>query len=328
MNFFHAIIGNMTVTLPSLNALQMFEAAARHLSFTQAADELNVTQTAVSHQIRRLEEQLGVRLFVRLNRKLALTREAAEYLPAIRAAFENMRLATDRLRRFRPHDVLTVSTTVSLAAKWLVPRLAGFQEANPGIEVRISTSMRLVDFQHEEIDVAIRFGRGTWPGLRSDWLMAENIFPVCSPSLLVGPRPLTRPADLASHTLLHVHMRRDEWQLWLTAAGLDGSLAAKPSLTFDQRLMALQAAMDGMGVALGYQRIVEADISAGRLVAPFDQIHMAENQAGYYIVSPVETADLPKIVHFRDWLMRSVDGQASDARRYRTQAALQRVVRR
>lgn len=293
----------MSAPLPSLNALQMFEAAARHLSFTLAARELNVTQTAVSHQIRRLEEQLGVALFVRRNRALALTREAEDYAPAIRSAFEDMRQATGRLRRFRPDNVLTVSTTMSLAAKWLVPRLGGFQEANPGIEVRISTSMRLVDFRAEAIDVAIRFGHGGWPGLRADWLMAEDIFPVCSPALLPS---LRTPADLAHHTLLHVDTRRDEWQLWLTAAGATAALAARPSLTFDQRLMALQAAMDGLGVALGYERIMEADLAAGRLVAPFTGVRYSEQPAGYYIVAPKETADMPKIARFRDWLMRSV----------------------
>ncbi len=293
----------MSTLLPSLNALQMFEAAARHLSFTLAARELNVTQTAVSHQIRRLEEQLGVALFVRRNRRLALTREAEEYVPAIRTAFEDMRQATGRLRRFRPDSVLTVSTTMSLAAKWLVPRLGGFQEANPGIEVRISTTMRLVDFRGEGIDVAIRFGHGGWPGLRADWLMAEDIFPVCSPALL--PR-LRAPADLAQHTLLHVDTRRDEWQLWLTAAGVPAALAARPSLSFDQRLMALQAAMDGLGVALGYERIMEADLAAGRLVAPFTGVRFSERPAGYYIVAPKETAEMPKIARFRDWLMGSV----------------------
>lgn len=293
----------MSAPLPSLNALQMFEAAARHLSFTLAARELNVTQTAVSHQIRRLEEQLGVALFVRRNRRLALTREAEEYVPAIRSAFEDMRQATGRLRRFRPDNVLTVSTTMSLAAKWLVPRLGGFQEANPGIEVRISTSMRLVDFRAEAIDVAIRFGHGDWPGLRVDWLMAEDIFPVCSPALLPG---LRAPADLARHTLLHVDTRRDEWQLWLTAAGAPEALTARPSLSFDQRLMAVQAAMDGLGVALGYQRMVEADLAAGRLVAPFMGVQFSERPAGYYIVAPKETAEMPKIARFRNWLTRSV----------------------
>ncbi len=296
----------MSTPLPTLNGLQMFEAAARHLSFTRAAEELNVTQTAVSHQIRRLEEQLGVRLFVRLNRKLALTREAQDYIPAIRTAFEDLRLATERLRRARADDVLTVSTTMSLAAKWLVPRLGRFQEANPGIDVRISTSMRLVDFRREEIDVAIRFGHGEWPGLRATWLMAEDIFPVCSPGLLAGAKPLARPEDLARHTLLHVGTRRDEWQLWLTAAGVPGELAARPSLTFDQRLMALQAAMDGLGVALGYQRIVEADLAAGRLVVPFDITAPRAGQAGYYVVAPRETADVPRIARFREWLLGAV----------------------
>ena len=290
--------------LPSLNGLQVFEAAARHLSFTRAAAELNVTQTAVSHQIRRLEEQLGIRLFVRQNRGLQLTREALDYLPSVRAAFEDLRRATDRLHHRQRNDVLMVSTTISLAAKWLVPRLAAFQEAHPGIEVRISTGTRLVDFRREEIDVAIRYGRGHWPGLRADWLMAEDIFPVCSPALLTGPRKLAVLADLAQHTLLHADTGRDEWVLWLTAAGLPPSLATQRGLTFDQRLMALQAAMDGLGVALGAARIVESDLAAGRLVVPFGAVVLPA-EAGYYLVGPAETADTPKIALFREWLMRS-----------------------
>src|SRR5581483_10212898 len=213
------------VTLPSLAGLRAFEAAARHLSFTRAAQELNVTQTAVSHLIRRLEEQLGVRLFLRRNRALELTREAAAYLPAVRGAFEDLRRATNRLRRSERDGLLTVSTTASLAAKWLVTRVAAFQAANPGIEVRISTSSHLVDFQREEVDMAVRYGRGIWPGLRTDWLMAEDMFPVCSPSLLGGEHPLREPEDLEHHTLLHATVSREDWQLWLTAAGLPVSFA-------------------------------------------------------------------------------------------------------
>lgn len=287
--------------LPSLNGLQVFEAAARHLSFTRAAAELNVTQTAVSHQIRRLEEQLGLRLFVRRNRALALTAEAQDYLPSVRAAFEDLRRATDRLLRQKRDDVLTVSTTISLAAKWLVPRLADFQDAHPGIEVRITTSMRLVDFRREEIDVAIRYGRGRWPGLRADWLMAEDIFPVCSPALVATGKPLQKPADLAEHTLLHVDSIRDEWPLWLTAVGLPVSFPVRRGLTFDERLMALQAAMDGLGVALGRTRIVEADIAAGRLVAPFDTLTVSPD-AGYYLVGPADAAEAAKVKLFRKWL--------------------------
>ncbi len=288
-------------SLPSLNGLRAFEAAARHLSFTRAAAELNVTQTAISHQIRRLEAQLGLRLFQRRNRGLALTREAQDYLPAVRAAFEDLRRATERLQRPGRDRLLIVSTMASLAAKWLLPRLAQFQEANPGIEVRISSSSQLVDFRREEVDLAIRYGRGRWPGLDARWLMAEDIFPVCSPALLKGAKPLRRPEDLAQHTLIHGSLTREDWQVWLTAAGLPTALATRPGLTFDLSLMALQAAIDGLGVALGRSAFVEGDIEAGRLVVPFAMKLPAE--AGYYVVAPEETADQPKIALFRDWLI-------------------------
>ena len=294
----------MATTLPSLNGLRAFEAAARHLSFTRAADELNVTQTAVSHLIRRLEEQLDIKLFVRRNRALELTHEAQDYLPAVRTAFEDLRRATARLRRPERDGVLTVSTTASLAAKWLVTRVAGFQDANPGIEVRISTSSHLVDFQREEVDMAVRYGLGSWPGLRANWLMAEDIFPVCSPSLLTGENALHTPADLDHHTLLHASASREDWQLWLTAAGLPASIAARRGLTFDQSFMTSQAAVEGLGVAMGRARLVEADIAAGLLVVPFDVV--LPTDAGYYIVAPEATADTPKIALFRDWLIGSV----------------------
>jgi len=294
----------MALSLPSLNGLRAFEAAARYLSFTRAADELNVTQTAISHQIRRLEEQLGLKLFVRRNRTLALTREAESYLPAVRAAFEDLRRATQRLKRPQRDGLLTVSTLASLAAKWLLPRVVAFQEAHPGLEVRVSASAHLVDFGREEIDMAVRYGRGDWPGLRADWLMAEDIFPVCSPALLNGPNPLKRPEDLAHHTLLHATLSRDDWQLWLTAAGLPTELAQRRGLTFDQSFMCIEAAIEGLGVALGRSPFVEADIAQGRLVVPFDVVLPAE--AGYYIIAPEETADDPKIALFRDWLAKSV----------------------
>jgi LysR family transcriptional regulator, glycine cleavage system transcriptional activator len=290
--------------LPSLNGLRAFETAARHMSFTRAADELNVTQTAVSHQIRRLEEQIRKRLFVRKNRALALTREAADCLPAIRAAFDDLRRATERLQRPEREGLLTLSATASLAAKWLVTRVASFQDAHPGIEVRLTTSPHLVDFQREEVDMAVRYGRGNWPGLRTHWLLAEDIFPVCSPALMRGPKPLQRPEDLVHHTLLHTSVGREDWQLWLTAAGLPVSLAVRRGLSFDRRFMALQAAADGLGVALSSKNLGEADITAGRLVVPFELVLPAD--AGYYIVAPEETANTKKIALFRDWLLRSV----------------------
>src|SRR6267143_1805328 len=251
----------MTARLPSLNGLRAFEAAARHLSFTVAASELNVTQTAISHQIRRLEQELGIRLFVRQNRALALTPEARDYLPGVRAAFNDLRLATDR--------VLTVSTLASLAAKWLLPRLSAFQEAHPGIDVHITTSTSLVDFKSGDVDAAIRYGRGQWPGLRADWLMADQVFPVCSPALLTGDKPLRCPEDLANHVLLHSTNNDDDWRLWLTAAGLPTNISKPHGITFDLILMVVQAAIDGIGVAIGRTSYVQDDITKGRLVVPF-----------------------------------------------------------
>lgn len=287
--------------LPSLNGLRAFEAAARHMSFTHAAAELNVTQTAISHQIRRLEEQLGLKLFHRRNRALELTREAQDYLPSIRSAFEDLRKATDRLRRADHDGVLTVTTTASLAAKWLVGHVAAFQDAHPAIEVRLTTSAHLVDFRREDVDLGIRYGRGAWPGLRADWLLAERLFPVCHPSLLAGPVPLRDPADLANHTLLHTTVSREDWQLWLTAAGLPVEIARRRGLVFDQWFMSIQAAMEGLGVALGRTHLVEADIAAGRLTVPFDTV--LPQDAGYYIVTPEGRPDSPKIALFRDWIL-------------------------
>src|SRR4030088_1172896 len=167
----------MAARLPSLNGLRAFEAAARHLSFTNAASELNVTQTAISHQIRRLEEELGIRLFVRQNRALALTPEARDYLPGVRAAFNDLRLATDRVLRKDNDHVLTGSTLASLAAKLLLPRLSAIHAADPGIDVHITTSTSLVDFKSGDVGAAIRYGRGHWPGFRTHLLMADVIFP-------------------------------------------------------------------------------------------------------------------------------------------------------
>lgn len=298
----------MTIRLPSLNGLRAFEAAARHLSFTRAAAELNVTQTAISHQIRRLENELGVRLFARRNRALALTAEGRDYLPEVRAAFHGLRLATERLARRDDGRSLTVSTLASFAAKWLLPRLAAFQERHPDIDVRLTSSTALADFDNDGIDAAIRYGRGQWPGLRADWLMADELFPVCSPALLEGRRPLRRPEDLHHHTLLHTTIGSNEdWRLWLTAAGLPLDLLQGPGLSFDLTLMTVQAAIDGLGVAIGRTTYVEADIARGRLVVPF-AIRLPAD-AGFYLVTPQNRADTPRLAAFRAWLAASAAGQ-------------------
>lgn len=304
----------MTTRLPSLNGLRAFEAAARHLSFTQAATELNVTQTAISHQIRRLEEELGITLFVRQNRTLALTPAARDYLPGIRAAFQDLRQATERLLRKDNERVLTVSTLASFAAKWLLPRLASFQEAHPGIDVRITTSTELVNFQKDNVDAAIRYGRGQWPGLHAVWLLADELFPVCSPALLKGERPLKRPEDLAHHTLLYTSLTSEDWRLWLTAAGLPIETIAHRGLTFDMSFMTIQAAIDGLGVAIGQTSYVQDDIEKGRLVVPFDMAMPAD--AGFYLVSPEATANAPNLAAFRKWLVATAKHGDQTSQRY------------
>jgi LysR family glycine cleavage system transcriptional activator len=299
----------MTARLPSLNGLRAFEAAARHLSFTLAASELSVTQTAISHQIRRLEEELGIRLFIRQNRALALTPEARDYLPGIRAAFNDLRLATDRLLRKDDDKVLTISTLASLAAKWLLPRLTDFQEQHPGIDVRITTSTSLVDFQRDDVDAAIRYGRGQWQGLRADWLMADELFPVCSPSLLRGDKPLRQPEDLRGYTLLHTsNANSDDWRLWLTAAGQPSDIARQPGITFDMIFMTIQAAIDGIGVAMGRTSYVQDDIAKGRLVVPFKIALPAD--AGFYLVSPQGRREAPKLAAFREWMIAATQNKA------------------
>ncbi|WP_448695966.1 transcriptional regulator GcvA [Pseudomonas moraviensis] len=289
----------MTSRLPSLNGLRAFEAAARHMSFTLAATELNVTQTAISHQIRRLEAELGVALFLRLKDGLALSEEGQAYLPGVRSAFQALRHSTQQLFESRGSSVLTVSTLVSVASKWLLPRLPAFQQAFPDIDVRISATTDLVDFRRGGIDAAIRYGRGDWKGLRADFLMADEIFPVCSPTMA---KALNTPANLANHTLVQVSgLTADDWRAWLSAAGQPAQLADGAKLTFDLAMMAVQAAIDGQGVCIGRSTYVNDDLRAGRLVAPFEL--RLQDDLGFYLVTPHETADSTKISAFRQWLV-------------------------
>jgi LysR family glycine cleavage system transcriptional activator len=303
----------MSVRLPSLNGLYAFEAAARHGSVAGAAAELRVTRSAASHRIRRLEEQLGMLLFSRRARGLVLTTEGRSYLPDVRAAFAGLHAATDALRRRQAGRALMLSVTPTLASKWLVPRLAEFYAAHSGIELRISTSMRMIDFAAEGIDMAIRYGSGAWPGLRSDRLpMSDEFFPVCSPGLLRGGRAPRTVADLAAYRLLYVDYQRVEWELWLEAAGASPGAAyemVRRGLTFDVAYMALEAAIDGLGVALGYAPYVAADIAAGRLIAPFDLSLPSTVGPDAYLVCPQRVAQLPDISAFRDWLLAQANDQ-------------------
>ena len=293
----------MARRLPPLNALRAFEAAARHLSFTKAADELNVTQAAISHQVKALEERLGVSLFRRLNRALLLTDAGQGFLPPLREAFDRMAEATERLRGNDLRRVLTVTTLPSIAAKWLVPRLGRFRENHPDIDVRIDASLHLTDFARENVDVALRYGRGQWDGMHSVRLMTEDFFPVCSPALLLGEHGLHEPRDILHHTLLHDDSRTD-WTMWFLAAGIEGGEPTRGPAFTDSSLV-LQAAADGQGVALGRSALAAADLAAGRLVRPFDI--SLEAEFAYYLVCPQATAESPKIASFRAWLLAEAE---------------------
>ena len=294
----------MVRRLPPLNALRVFEAAARHLSFTRAAEELNVTQAAVSHQIKGLEERLGLKLFRRLNRALLLTDQGQAHYPSVRDALDALAEATKRLGAGVEAGRLTVSTLVSFAANWLVPRLGRYRALNPEIDVRITTSDSLVDFARHDVDLAIRYGGGEWRGLDAVRLMTEEVFPVCSPDLLDGGRPLRNPSDLGHYTLLHDDMRED-WQMWLMAAGAT-DIDATRGPGFSNSNLVVQAAIAGEGVALGRSVLVADDLAQGRLVRPFDM--SLPGEFAYYIVCPEADARRPKVEAFRNWLLDEAAG--------------------
>jgi LysR family glycine cleavage system transcriptional activator len=301
----------MAERLPPLIAVRYFEAAARHLSFTKAAQELHVTHSAVSHQIKALEEWLGVPLFRRLNRSLMLTEAGQAYARPVRESLEKLGEASRALRSREQTGTLTVSVLPSFAAKFLVPRLGGFRRAHADIDVRISANERLVDFAREDVDVAIRYGRGNWPGLRVDRLVRENIFPVCSPQLLAGPIALRVPADLLQHTLMHESdWPESMWGRWLADAGVKAE-QLKPSLSFNYSSLMIQAAIDGLGVALSQEALVRDDLASGRLVRPFN-IDMPGDYA-YYVVTPEAGAERPKVKAFREWLLAEIGASAVPA---------------
>src|SRR5262245_52817203 len=299
--------------LPSLNALKAFEAAARHESFTKAADELAVTQGAVSHQVKGLEAELGLKLFNRERQRLVITEAGRGYLEVVRDAFDRLAAGTNRLLQLQKTGVLTVTTSPNFAAKWLVHRLGRFAETHPEIDLRVSASLQHVDFAREDIDIAVRHGDGQWPGLHVTRLCVEELFPVCAPRFVRGRGALRSPADLATHTLLHVNDRRD-WSIWLEAAGV-AATDERSGPIFNQASMAIDAAVDGQGVALARTALAAWDLIAGRLVRPF-ALALTVPYA-YWIVCPKSTADLPKISIFRQWLAAEA---ADDAHRMQTQA--------
>ena len=283
--------------LPPLNSLRAFESAARLLSFTKAADELAVTQSAVSHQVKGLEDWAGVPLFRRDGRAVALTEAAAKYLPAVSAALDQIALASRKLQAVDPgQGWLTVAVMPAFAGKWLVPRLAAFRAKHPNIDVWVASFERQTGALDADVDMAIRYGREEWPGLKRIKFLDEELFPVCAPAMAAQ---FKEPGDLARATLLHDELRED-WAMWLRAAGVT-TVDATRGPGFDDSGLLIQAAIEGLGVALGRSVLVKRDLEAGRLMRPFQTAIPSES--AYYLVYPPELENAPKIKAFREWIL-------------------------
>jgi LysR family transcriptional regulator, glycine cleavage system transcriptional activator len=291
-----------------LNALRAFEASARHQSFSAAAAELHVTPAAVGQLVRTLEEWLGAPLFHRGTggrARLVVTEAAERALPDIRAGFDRLALGLERLKEGSASGVLTVTASPAFAARWLLPRLERFQHAWPDTDVRLDTSLKPVDFVAQRIDIGVRYGAGSWPGLTAQKLMDEEVYPVCSAALAAGRR-WRKPGDLARETLIHDlsmdgHAGFPTWDAWLREAGVTG-VAARRGLRINNSAAVLQAAVEGHGIALARSVMARDDLAAGRLVRLFPQIAFASPLA-YYVVYRPECASLPKLAAFRDWLI-------------------------
>lgn len=295
----------MASRLPPLNALRAFEAAARHLSFTRAAEELFVTQAAISHQIKSLEEHLGIKLFMRKNRALLLTEEGQAYYLDIKDIFTALHEATEKLLARGAKGAITVSLQPSFAIQWLVPRLNAFNILHPDIDVRIKAVDQPDNSLTEDVDVAIYYGRGRWTNVLAEKLHTEYLIPVCSPMLINGNKPLYSPKDLSNHTLLHDTSRRD-WKRWFKDAGVKG-VNVNHGPIFSHSSMVLQAAIHGQGVALAHSVLAKPDIDAGRLVCPFSEVLVSKN--AYYIVCREPQADVGKIAAFREWMLDTVSNE-------------------
>ncbi|MBE1283995.1 MAG: transcriptional regulator GcvA [Rhodobacteraceae bacterium] len=291
--------------LPPLKSLQFFESAARQLSFSKAADELNVTPAAVSQQIRQLEEYLGVPLFRRLTRAVELTEEARAALPLITEGFDTLAEAVERLSADEASGLLTVSSAPTFAIKWLVQRLPQFSALHPDIDVRLDASLETRNFTRDGIDIAIRLGQGDYPGLHSTRIFEEAVSPVCSPRLLEGPNPLRTPDDLRHHQLLHVDwgaigLQSPDWEMWLRASGVEG-VDTRHGPRFTVESIAIEAAITGSGVALISHAAVAEDLKSGRLVKPFDLT--LKTDLAYWLVCPPEQLRRARVRAFADWLL-------------------------
>jgi len=301
----------MRSKLPPLNALRTFEASARHLNFSRAAEELHVTPSAVSHQIKDLEGRVGVALFHRNKKSLTLTEAGDTLFQGAQSAFGALARAMDELHSLTHAPVLTVSVPPSVAMKWLVPRLDTFRKRNPEIDVRISTDTELPDLSSGDVDIAVHYGDGAYPGLTAELLVVNSVAPMCSPKFLEGDAPLRRPEDLRHFTLLH-DIGGDEfgnpdydWGTWLGRHGVI-NIDATLGLQFNTSADVLNAAVAGAGVAIGKTALAVDDLKSGRLVCLFDAI--APEDSAYYVVYAETTANQTKVTAFRNWLFEEFAG--------------------
>ena len=304
----------MPYRLPPLNALRAFEAAARHMSFQKAAGELHVTPAALSYQIRQLEDHLGRKLFRRLNRAVDLTPDGAALAAGVRDGFDRLMQAVAAFNQRRTGNVLVISAGPAFTAKWLTPRLYRFIAAWPDIDARIAASIRLADLRRDDVDIVVRFGRGTYAGCVSSKLLDEYVTPLCAPSLLTGAHPLRGPADLAHHTLIHdeTHVGvfdLPDWRRWLAEAGVSNVDASRSGLHFNVADHAIDAAVAGAGVVLGRMVLADADIKAGRLVQPFPLKLKADY--AFYVVTLESRVDEPAIKAFHDWIFTEAEGEGA-----------------
>jgi len=290
--------------LPPLNALRGFEAVARHMNFSAAADELQITSSAMSQQIKNLENFLGVQVFNRMARRIELTEVGRRILPGIERGFENLFDAVYPYLNSVSADHISCSTVGSFAAKWLVPRLSDWTNQYPHIDVRVSATGEMVEFERMGIDFAIRLGTGDWGELHTELLLAEEVIPLCSPDLLEGDMPLRVPADLSHHQLIHFTppfgQLNTKWSDFLEIAGVD-DVDLKRGLSFDDGTAALHAASRGQGVVLAPRVLASEELSVGTLVAPFE-ISLPTDLA-WYIVMPKQNLNRSEIIAFRDWLI-------------------------
>ncbi len=293
----------MSRRLPPLNALRAFEASARHLSFTLAADELAVTQGAISRHVKTLEDHFDVPLFVRGHRSLALTEEGERLLPALTDAFARIARAAEEVKSVAQD--LRIKVPPTFAIRWLIHRLPRFENRRPDIHVRLTTAWHNVDFEREDFDAAIVSAETPPANLHATLISRERLAPVCSPALLHGPKPLKMPTDLAQHRLLHPSIDGSDWRIWLAAAGVE-NINARDGQFFDIMDLALQAAEAGIGVAIADVMLVQADLRAGRLVIPFP---IFASRGAEWLVCPKPLARHPRITAFRDWLVEEAQAQ-------------------